>query len=721
VQRTLDCFLSVYKDKRIAVYGTGLNAERIIRNVKGYSFSCVISNDENMIGATFFGIKVLALKDALTCSDIVLVAAIPASTRIVFERIKDDIPSGIKVFDLSGNELNAPKQYENHKYWNIRYQNLIDAIDAHEVISFDVFDTLLMRKCLYPKNVFDIIDLIQVVVKLPVNSSFTQLRQDAERALYTTIGHPTIYEIYDKMALDFDITKRDISCLLELELETERRIMSRREEVFNAFKYALEKCKQVFITSDMYLTKNLLDDLLRSQGIIGYKDILVSCDHGCNKASGKLFNILQETSNSNSILHIGDNFEADIEGARRAGIDAFQIWGGVDLLLNSSVAYLISKVDTICDELLLGEILASVSMFNSPFRLGENRGKINIESIKEMTALSFVPITLGYMSWLIGELRGRKDDAVLFASRDGYLLEKLFDIVKKNHPELNLPTSIYFYSSRKAMAGIIPINEAGILALVHNLDQYRKIDILKHLEKVFGVSFSDNMLKYSGKRYDEIDLDVLTQDLLDEKERIYKKAFESTTNYHNYLESMHLDRYKEIYVVDLVAQGSTRYGLSTLLGKEVKMLTLATTSIPNAFVADPSLATSMYGQLVSGIGRAVGALFPLLELAYASKEGQVLGFCENGSPLFDESTKYNPVLLDGIQEEASQYFEEFFGKDWFMHDFSNEFAESMLGILDSVYSDVSDDVRQLFDFFDPMYETMERFNVLDEVRGDGNR
>ena len=34
---------------------------------------------------------------------------------------------------------------------------LIHAISEHEIISFDVFDTLIMRKTLYPEDVFEIV------------------------------------------------------------------------------------------------------------------------------------------------------------------------------------------------------------------------------------------------------------------------------------------------------------------------------------------------------------------------------------------------------------------------------------------------------------------------------------------------------------------------------------------------------------------------------------
>ena len=144
MQKVIDEFLKPYNECKIAVYGTGLNAERVVTTVQGYVFDCVISNDENLIGKEFHGLQICRLDDALKHADIILIAAIPSATRIVFERIKDQVPSDIKIFDLSGRQLNSPLIYQSNEYWNVRYEEMISEIDDHDIISFDVFDTLLI-------------------------------------------------------------------------------------------------------------------------------------------------------------------------------------------------------------------------------------------------------------------------------------------------------------------------------------------------------------------------------------------------------------------------------------------------------------------------------------------------------------------------------------------------------------------------------------------------
>lgn len=61
-------------------------------------------------------------------------------------------------------------------------------------------------------------------------------------------------------------------------------------------------------------------------------------------------------------------------------------------------------------------------------------------------------LVIGFTTWLVRCLSQRPGELseVLFTSRDGYLLKKLFDMFKVMHPEIPLPASRYFYTSRKA-------------------------------------------------------------------------------------------------------------------------------------------------------------------------------------------------------------------------------------------------------------------------------
>ena len=711
MQKTLDRFLTAYRNQKIAIYGTGLNAKRVLADTRGYDFVCVISNEAEWIGKEYFGKKVLSIEEALSRFDILLIAAIPTVTRIIYERIKNKVPKQKMIFDLSGNCLNAPQFYRNNEYWNKKTEDLISAIDAHDVISFDAFDTLIMRKVLYPRTVFEL------VVKSIDNDKFSSWRNMAEKELLDEGKQPALNEIYKRISDAGYASEQDVHEWMDAEVKIERSLAVRRDAVYETFQYALSKKKKVYVVSDMYLSKEVIDLILSECGVKGYQDLIVSCEEGCNKASGELFEVLKKKAGTENILHIGDDENADCKGAESAGIDSFRVLSALDILLASSSAHIVSMVKCLWDELLLGHILSYMDSYIDPFEMGKYKGKNSINSLKELAVLCFVPVTVSYMSWLIEKLRGKPKDIVFFASRDGYFLEKLYHKVRENHPEMDLPDSVYFYTSRRAMADIIPINEEGIKALIFNLDQYRKIDIVSHIEKIFGVIFEGDVRRFTGKHIDEIGEQELVDALFSDSKRIVDHAKEARAGYHEYIERLNVGSYEEIYLVDLVAQGSSRYGLTSLMGKDVMLLSLGTTKLPNPFIPDIALADSLYGQLVTGIGGAISTMFNLLELVYGSHEGQLTGFTEEGLPEFYSGTEYNGELLDSVQESIMSFLDDYSDRKWYCHGCSKEFAEQMLGLLSLEYSDVSSDVRRFFEFYDPLDEVCGKYNVLDRVRG----
>lgn len=701
MQKIIDSFLSPFKDKRIAVYGTGINAERVICSVEGYDFVCMLSNDAAVIGTEFFGKKVKGLRDALSDIDIILIAAIPSATRIVYERIKREVPDHIMIYDLSGNQLNAPLYYTKHDYWNKSYDDLIMAIDDHDVISFDVFDTLLMRKVLYPTTV-------QKVLAMD-NSTFFAERKEAENSFYKQGRQPKLSDVYELLGNN--------KSLMNKEIELELSFCKRRETVCDAYQYALSNNKKVYLVSDMYLSKDTIGDMLKAQAITGYEELLVSCEEGCSKTNG-LFEVLKERTGQGRILHIGNDKDTDIIAAQRYGIDTFHIWSGLDAALNSSVAQIISSVNSTWDEVLLGYIMSDLKVFNDPFEMCKTKGKLRINSIEMLTKLCFIPITMAYIAWIVRQLQAHSDDVVLFVSRDGYLLEKLYREVRDNNPDLELPKSIYFLASRRAMSEAVASTTKDIEVLCSNIDQYRKEDIVHHLEKIFGMPLGNHLQKYRGKRFEELSRDELMSDLIGIKDVLFDHSSGKRSGYLKYIETLGFEKYHNIYMVDLVAQGSSRYGLSSMCCRVVKLLTMGTTKIPNAFVEDPGLMNSMYGELITGVGGAISTMFNLLELIYGSSDGQLTGFDGNGNPKYDDSTKYNLRLLDAVQDRIISFVSDYFDDKWYLREYSNEFAESMLGILSAEHSEVSEEVRSLFDFYDPLDEETARYNVLDRVRGD---
>ena len=71
---------------------------------------------------------------------------------------------------------------------------LLTRINEHEVISFDIFDTLLVRKVLTAEDVFNLVSERALREGMRLRN-FREMRQNAQETLGLT--NPDIYEIYD--------------------------------------------------------------------------------------------------------------------------------------------------------------------------------------------------------------------------------------------------------------------------------------------------------------------------------------------------------------------------------------------------------------------------------------------------------------------------------------------------------------------------------------------
>lgn len=89
---------------KVAIYGIGDNAKLLLESVQDSSYCCVISDKTDL--KEFCGCKVVSLANVAKMVDSIIIAAVPVSTGIIYNRIKNDIPQDIAVYDIRGHYLN---------------------------------------------------------------------------------------------------------------------------------------------------------------------------------------------------------------------------------------------------------------------------------------------------------------------------------------------------------------------------------------------------------------------------------------------------------------------------------------------------------------------------------------------------------------------------------------------------------------------------------------
>lgn len=190
--------------------------------------------------------------------------------------------------------------------------------DESEIISFDVFDTLIFRKC-RPHDVFALVS-----DKCGIKS-FAHDRIECEHKARVKSKHEeiTLNEIYDELAQIYGHECADK--LKALEIESEFSVIYANPELKEFFDLMIQKHKRIIIISDMYLPMNIIAAMLNRCGYEGYEYLYVSSEYGITKRHGSLFaHVLRDKKISpDRVLHIGDNFISDYLIPKKAGMKSF--------------------------------------------------------------------------------------------------------------------------------------------------------------------------------------------------------------------------------------------------------------------------------------------------------------------------------------------------------------------------------------------------------------
>ena len=183
-------------------------------------------------------------------------------------------------------------------------ESILKIAQNYDVISFDVFDTLLIRDVRIPADVF--------TLAYGTFGRYVRILAEMKARRMSKTGEVTLGDI-DKYC--------QFSCSRELDFE--KAYCRANPVMLEIYKTLRESGKKIYAISDMYLSSEFISHLLINSG---YNiPVLVSCEEGCTKKDGLLFNrFLNKYSIKNDqVLHIGDNNESDGEGARKAGIKSY--------------------------------------------------------------------------------------------------------------------------------------------------------------------------------------------------------------------------------------------------------------------------------------------------------------------------------------------------------------------------------------------------------------
>lgn len=381
-------------------------------------------------------------------------------------------------------------------------------IKPYKLISFDIFDTLLLRAVAKPIDIFEILWERILEKNLYLNElsayEFMKIRTEMERRGRELKANKevTLAEIYDIMPNHILLDKEAV---MEMEIQIEKEYCYINDEIYQLVKNASKLEKKVVLLSDMYLSKNQILDILsyNDVDITLFDDIIISNENKSNKQNGMLYDVLLEKYSELSpeqILHIGDNKNGDYIQAKKKGIQAIYY----DVIPDKM--YGIYDYEKIRHNIPQAEIL-SLRKISVSEKKEQYKGNIELEQAYELGASVIGPFLSLYIQWVVDRLVKSNIHEIYPLMREGYLLAELLiqEATSRNYQLKVHP----IYISRKVtyIPSIEKINQEEIenifgtrnlnieevfnmlgisIDSIPELDKYKKINLKESHQLVYG-------------------------------------------------------------------------------------------------------------------------------------------------------------------------------------------------------------------------------------------
>ena len=307
-------------------------------------------------------------------------------------------------------------------------EELIRLLSSFDVVSFDIFDTLLLRPLMDPQDVW------RMVEEEAGTPGFAKARKRADAMSYADAtrrgGETTLDEAY--------LLIPKWASLKDRELECEARILVPNPEMVELWTIAGKLGKKRVIVSDMYLPADFIKEQLRRSGIDGWNGFFLSSERKCRKTTGALFKVMLDEIgvSPERVLHVGDNRHSDVAVPEQIGITAFEYVKIRDRFL--------SAVPFVSDFLGHSQDI-NQSRVAGVLMLGWHQYQCVHPNASYWERLGFLfggVLGVAYLSFVAKTARTNGIRQLLFVARDGWLMEKMFQVIA---PEI---VTRYVYAPR---------------------------------------------------------------------------------------------------------------------------------------------------------------------------------------------------------------------------------------------------------------------------------
>lgn len=624
-------------------------------------------------------------------------------------------------------------EYKDHFHYSMRtslatfewYEEIKRSIckKSTEVVSFDIFDTLLLRPFLLPSDLFCLMDdkFNEVVAGLSY-VDFQKIRINTEASLRQkmTMGQEevTLDSIYEVIGKIFSLSNDQINTLKNYEIELELKFIQPRKCGMELYKLAKHLKKRVIFVSDIYLPQEVIAKMIEK---CGYEpdELYLSSEYLLTKRTGKLFDtvILKEKCAPNKIVHIGDNWNSDVVQPQKRKIITHHLAAPISQFKGENegiyTGLSFKKIFEPNGKQYMGESASNYLGIRCMLALIANKIFDNpyITPFNPDTDFNCNPYYIGYYalgmhlyavtSWVSEIAEKEKRNTIHFVSRDGYLPMKAYEILKK-YRHLNSNAN-YLYISRKATALLQGACYSDIYSYLNSFSSY-KIKIKTPVDTFESVAseqlkcniqnLAKHNLVYMGQTSNFDDVvrlgNILFNEYIDKNKE--EQFVENARTFFS-------DTIKENDILfDLGYRGNKEYILSALINRPVDCMYIYSNESKALQRANGRFSLrTFYDYTPSAFAAA-------RELMFSEFAPSCVGYdCENGfAPVFDKSFSehyFNSFVINTMQDAALD----------FVKDFEKTFSETSI-----IYLFRNFDASLPFEFF-MNYSTRTDRNIFECV------
>lgn len=476
-----------------------------------------------------------------------------------------------------------------------------------DVVSIDVFDTLIFRPFSEPADLFYFIghelgymDFKRIRMEMERKAREKKYRQEKHYEVSLT-------EIYALLAYETGI---EADRAADIEIQTEYNFCRANPYMKRVVEQLRRLKKRIIITSDMYLPTSCIQTLLEKCGYAPFDAYYVSCDVGKSKSRGDLYDevricekrIFQKgfkgkmraPKKKMTFVHVGDNPVSDVVNARDKG---FEVRHYVNV---NDAGSPFRPLDMSCITGGIYRGLVNMHIHNGLYQYSREY---------EFGYIYGGLFVTGYCQFIHEYVHKNGIDTILFLARDGYILRQAY---VRMFPEDECMCR-YAYWSRLAatkMAASYFKYDYFRRFLYHKVDQgYRIRDILESMELTDMLPELTKCTELSGNaELTHKNVNVLKGFLIERWAEVlsyYEQQLEAGKQYFSTL----IKRGQKVLAIDIGWAGSGAITLAHIvnhiwkIGCEITGMIAGTNTAANAepdasdtFLQSGNLVSYMYSQ-----------------------------------------------------------------------------------------------------------------------------